>query len=390
MESTSPVSDRNDLCSGLGGRAGVRLFLADVGGGQQDPTQSGFPGELAVLQSQSAAQVGAGTSPILKSDVAAAGSGVGLAQQPLLRRLSWSRSGRPSSAGFRGRNAASAGGQSDEAREGEAMQQSTRSPAPAGTFAASVPVKHFRPSRPAVHVAQLMPIHRDSVLYRTCVETYRRHCGGQDGLCQSCQLPTPCPPRISAASGIQMAGDSSNSHDVAQPGFDVLVEAPTSEAVEPRWATAVVRCRLGLRAVMGHLVSRAVGVRVAGVGGRNGAHRGTAYPGRPAERMPHVSVSSVPQSQQLMVQDRLLWLDAQRIAAAHQPRADDPDTCSGCSGSCPCTSRRAADQAVAASHRGRLFTWTAWHELRSCLARASPGESAGRGISAGLGPVEPL
>ncbi len=68
--------------------------------------------------------------------------------------------------------------------------------------------------------------------------------------------------------------------------------------------------------------------------------------------------------------DRLLWRDAQHILSRH-PGPDTEGRCSWCAKDWPCTPRRLAERAAAASRRPWNEAWTARHDLYSL--RTSPG-----------------
>jgi hypothetical protein len=72
--------------------------------------------------------------------------------------------------------------------------------------------------------------------------------------------------------------------------------------------------------------------------------------------------------------DRLLWRDAQRLLGRHtEPDADG--LCVWCGWRWPCSVRRLAERAEAASRRPWREAWTLRHDLNSM--RAMPGLRAG-------------
>jgi hypothetical protein len=67
------------------------------------------------------------------------------------------------------------------------------------------------------------------------------------------------------------------------------------------------------------------------------------------------------------VVDRLLWRDAQRVLIRH--RSADPDgRCDCCAAAWPCTARRLAERAEAASRLPWRDGWTTRHDLNAMLA----------------------
>jgi hypothetical protein len=64
------------------------------------------------------------------------------------------------------------------------------------------------------------------------------------------------------------------------------------------------------------------------------------------------------------IMDLLLWRDAQEMLGRHlHPAADG--TCVGCSRQWPCSPRRLAERADAASRRPWRDAWTVRHDLNS-------------------------
>jgi hypothetical protein len=74
------------------------------------------------------------------------------------------------------------------------------------------------------------------------------------------------------------------------------------------------------------------------------------------------------------VVDRLLWRDAQYVLARHRQADDRADGdragagCACCGASWPCTARRLAERAEAASRMPWRDGWTTRHDLNAMLA----------------------
>jgi hypothetical protein len=67
------------------------------------------------------------------------------------------------------------------------------------------------------------------------------------------------------------------------------------------------------------------------------------------------------------VVDRMLWRDAQRILARHA-HPDGNGACARCAGAWPCSPRRLAERAEAASRRSWNEAWTVRHDLTGLRA----------------------
>lgn len=78
------------------------------------------------------------------------------------------------------------------------------------------------------------------------------------------------------------------------------------------------------------------------------------------------------------VVDHLLWRDAQEILARHT-RPDHGGRCPQCGQNWPCTARRCAERADAASRRPWNEAWTARHDLRTLPGGYGGGYGGGPG-----------
>jgi hypothetical protein len=80
------------------------------------------------------------------------------------------------------------------------------------------------------------------------------------------------------------------------------------------------------------------------------------------------------------VVDPLLWRDAQLMLGRHAA-PDHVGRCGWCAERWPCSPRRLAERAEAASRRPWRESWTARHELNALRGGAPPGRRLGnRGL----------
>lgn len=93
------------------------------------------------------------------------------------------------------------------------------------------------------------------------------------------------------------------------------------------------------------------------------------------------------------VVDRLLWRDAQYVLARHRQAAGSGNSgaggCACCGASWPCTARRLAERAEAASRMAWQDGWTARHDLNSASSWRAAALPARRTQRAALPPRRP-